>query len=159
MLWWPGGTQVGNRRSSAVTHVTEEPLQQRTTRRQRTKDVTFINVVCCKLKGGGTRHRQATEMFPNFLILPATLGPGACSASNRNGYQQMIACLYGVERCRPLRLTALPPSVVQTMRGSSTCSRLRLFTFRDVRPQVCEAPLDAGVDVGVRPVAGQYVSR
>jgi hypothetical protein len=32
-----------------------------------------------------------------------------------------------------------------------------LFTFRDVGSQVREAPFDAGVDVGVSPVAWQDV--
>jgi len=41
--------------------------------------------------------------------------------------------------------------------GGSVRHASILLTFRDVRSQVCEASLDASVDVGVRPVARQNV--
>jgi hypothetical protein len=36
----------------------------------------------------GSRIDEVNELFPIYLILPAALGPGFYSASNRNEYQK-----------------------------------------------------------------------
>jgi hypothetical protein len=36
----------------------------------------------------GSRPDEVNEFFSMYLILPATLGPGVYSASNRNEYQK-----------------------------------------------------------------------
>jgi hypothetical protein len=52
------------------------------------------------------------QFFSIYLILPAALGPGVYSASNRNEYQkQKNNVSEGVERGRCVGLTTLPPSV------------------------------------------------
>jgi hypothetical protein len=38
-------------------------------------------------KIAGSRPDEVNDFFPIYLILPATIGPGVYSASNRNGYQ------------------------------------------------------------------------
>jgi hypothetical protein len=51
--------------------------------------------------------------FSIYLILPAALGPGVYSASNRNEYQKQKNMFLG-SRARPVRgLTTLPPSMSQ----------------------------------------------
>jgi hypothetical protein len=50
--------------------------------------------------------------FSIYLILPAALGPGVHSASNRNEYQkQRNKCFWGVKCGRCLGLTTVPPSL------------------------------------------------
>jgi hypothetical protein len=39
-------------------------------------------------KVAGSRPDEANEFFSIYLILPAALGPGDFSASNRNEYQE-----------------------------------------------------------------------
>jgi hypothetical protein len=36
----------------------------------------------------GSRPDEVSEFFPIYIILPAALGPGIYSASNRNEYQK-----------------------------------------------------------------------
>jgi hypothetical protein len=36
----------------------------------------------------GSRTDEVNDCFSNYLILPAALGPGVYSASNRNEYQK-----------------------------------------------------------------------
>jgi hypothetical protein len=58
--------------------------------------------------------------FSIDLILPAALGPGVHSASNRNEYQEYS---WEVKGGRRVRLTNLPPSVSRLSRanvGAST---------------------------------------
>jgi hypothetical protein len=54
-------------------------------------------------------------MFSIYLILPAVLGPGAHSASNRNEYQKQKIMFLG-NRVRPVRradnLTAISEPIV-----------------------------------------------
>jgi hypothetical protein len=38
----------------------------------------------------GSIPDEVIGLFSNDLILPAALGPGVCSASNRNEYQELI---------------------------------------------------------------------
>jgi hypothetical protein len=52
--------------------------------------------------------------FSIYLILPATLGPGVHSVSDRNEYQKHKNNVYGEQmavgdRCRLVGLTILPP--------------------------------------------------
>jgi hypothetical protein len=46
-----------------------------------------------------------------YLILPAELGPGVYSATNRNEYQKQKKKLWGVESGWRIRLTSSQPSV------------------------------------------------
>jgi hypothetical protein len=74
---------------------------------QRTKDREVVHQTDSPdlwTNGGGTRRSVTTlhyatkpegswpdevkELFPIYLILPAPLGPGVYSVSNRNGYRQ-----------------------------------------------------------------------
>jgi hypothetical protein len=36
----------------------------------------------------GSKTEETNEFFSIYLTLPAALGPGACSASDRNEYQK-----------------------------------------------------------------------
>jgi hypothetical protein len=55
--------------------------------------------------------------FPNYLILPAALGPGIYSASNRNEYlKQKNKCFWGVKCGRCVGLPTLPPSMSRLSR-------------------------------------------
>jgi hypothetical protein len=44
----------------------------------------MVKALCYKPEGSGFEIR----IFPIYLILPAALGPGVHSASNRNEYQK-----------------------------------------------------------------------
>jgi hypothetical protein len=62
-------------------------------------------------------------------MLPAELGPGVYSASNRNEYQKICV---GAKRGRHIRLTILPPSV---SRLSRQCGILDILQhYRPPRP-------------------------
>jgi hypothetical protein len=66
------------------------------------------------LKVAGSRPDEVNAFFS---ILPAALGPGVHSASNRNEYQkQEKKCFWGEERGRCVGLTTLPPSVSRLSR-------------------------------------------
>jgi hypothetical protein len=47
-----------------------------------------VKAVCCKPEGCGIEARQDELIFLIYLILPAPLGPGVYSDSNRNEYQK-----------------------------------------------------------------------
>jgi hypothetical protein len=49
--------------------------------------------------------------FSIYLILPAELGPGVYSASNRNEYQKQEKKFLGVESGLRVRMKTLLPSV------------------------------------------------
>jgi hypothetical protein len=44
--------------------------------------------LCYKLEGRGFQHNKVIFFFSINLILPAALGPGVYSPSNRNEYQK-----------------------------------------------------------------------
>jgi hypothetical protein len=53
----------------------------------------YVRVYLCLVyatsrKVAGSRPVEVNEFFSVYLILPAALGPGVYSASNRNEYQQ-----------------------------------------------------------------------
>jgi hypothetical protein len=47
-----------------------------------------VEALFYKPKVEGSRLDEANEFFSIYLILPAALGPGVHSASNRNEYQK-----------------------------------------------------------------------
>jgi hypothetical protein len=57
----------------------------------------------------GSSSHEVNDFSSIYLILPAALGPGVHSASNRNEYQGKNK-FWGVERGRRVRLTTSPPS-------------------------------------------------
>jgi hypothetical protein len=92
-----------------------------------------VEVLCYKLEGRGFRPDEVNEFSSIYLILQAALGPGVHSASNRNEYQkQKNKCFWGVECCRCVGLTALPPTV---SRPSRQCGILNISQpYRPPRP-------------------------
>jgi hypothetical protein len=69
-----------------------------------------VKALCYKPEDRGFETRWG-EFFI-YLFLPAALGPGVHSASNRNEYQeQKKKCFWGVTCGRWVGLTTLPPSV------------------------------------------------
>jgi hypothetical protein len=71
-----------------------------------------VKALCCKPEGRGFEIRWGEWICSINLILPAALGPGVHSASNRNEYQkQKKEHLWGIERGRCSRLTTLSPHV------------------------------------------------
>jgi hypothetical protein len=82
-----------------------------------------------KVKGKpiGLRH----SLLRLFRIIPAALGPGVYSASNRNGVAEAEKlCFWGVERSQCIGLITSPPSV---SRLSRQCGILNIS-------QVCRPP-------------------
>jgi hypothetical protein len=76
-----------------------------------------VGIVCLRT--------EATEL----LILPAALGHGVCSVSNRNEYQESSG---GLKRGQRLRLTTSPPSA---SRSSWECGILDILQlYRPARP-------------------------
>jgi hypothetical protein len=51
----------------------------------------------------GRFETQWGEFFSIYVILPAALGPGIYSASNRNEYQKQKNILFLESRARPVR--------------------------------------------------------
>jgi hypothetical protein len=47
-----------------------------------------VKAYAASRKVTGSRPDEVSEFFPIYLILPAALGPGVHSASNRNEYQK-----------------------------------------------------------------------
>jgi hypothetical protein len=48
----------------------------------------LVKALCYKLEGHGFQTQWGEFIFSIYLILPASLGSGVCSASNRNEYQK-----------------------------------------------------------------------
>jgi hypothetical protein len=72
----------------------------------------FVEALRYKLESRGFESWWGCWISSIYLILPAALGPGVDSASNRNEYQkQKKKCFWGVERGRHVRVTTSPPSV------------------------------------------------
>jgi hypothetical protein len=71
-------------------------------------------------KPEGLRPDEVIEFFSIYLILPAALGPGDYSASNRNEYQKQKKkkSFYRVEHGRHIRLTTSPPPQCQILKIS-----------------------------------------
>jgi hypothetical protein len=47
-----------------------------------------VKALCYEMEGRGFETRQCEQIFSVHVILPAALGPGVYSASNRNKYQK-----------------------------------------------------------------------
>jgi hypothetical protein len=47
-----------------------------------------VEALYYKPEGSGLRSDEVNEFFSSYLFLPATLGPGIYSASNRSDYQK-----------------------------------------------------------------------
>jgi hypothetical protein len=63
---------------------TQTPLRWEGGTRQR----SALRHYATSRKVAGSRSDEVNELFSMYLILPATLGPGVHSASNRNEYQK-----------------------------------------------------------------------
>jgi hypothetical protein len=100
---------------------------------------TFLSVVAywlkhsaTKLEGRGFETQWVEWILSIYLILPAVLGPGVYSASNRNDYQKETKCLWVVERIRCVRLTI---SLSSMSRLSRQCGILNIsLPYRPLRP-------------------------
>jgi hypothetical protein len=68
-----------------------------------------VNALYYKPQGSGFDNQWGEWMFSSSL--PAALGPGLYSASNRNEYQKQKNCFWGVEGGQSVGMTTLPPSV------------------------------------------------
>jgi hypothetical protein len=79
-------------------------------------------------KNTGSRPNEDNESFAIYLILPATLGPGVYSASNRVEYQKQKKYFWGVERGRHVNLTTTCELIVQTMWDSQHLTILYVST-------------------------------
>jgi hypothetical protein len=83
------------------------------------------------LQSGSIRVRFPMRLLDSiYLILPAALGSGVDSASNRNEYQKSS---WGVKRGRCVMLTTLPPTVRPKMLEPRLLTTLWAFTacYRD----------------------------
>jgi hypothetical protein len=75
-----------------------------------------VKALCCTLKDRGFDSRNHW-VYLIYLMLPAALGPGVYSASNRNEYQKQKNIISGgVKSSRCVRLTILEPSVSRLSR-------------------------------------------
>jgi hypothetical protein len=63
------------------------------------------NIPCNTVRkyGTGSSPDEIIELFPLYLILPAALDPGVCSAANRNEYQKNLSG----RKARPTRKAGL----------------------------------------------------
>jgi hypothetical protein len=62
----------------------------------------MIKALCYKPKGRGFETRCGEYISSIYLILPASLGPGVYSASNRNNYHKQKNNVLG-SRAQPVR--------------------------------------------------------
>jgi hypothetical protein len=92
-----------------------------------------VKALCYKSESRWFEIRLGERIFSIYLILPAALGPGVYSASNRNEYQkQKNNVSGGVERGRCVGLTTLPSSVSRLYRQ---CGILNISQpYRSPRP-------------------------
>jgi hypothetical protein len=92
-----------------------------------------VKALCYKPEGRGFEARWDEWFLSSYLILPAALGPGVYSASNRNEYQKHknnVPVEKSSGRC--VGLTTLPPSVSWLSRQ---CGILNiLHPYRPPRP-------------------------
>jgi hypothetical protein len=63
-------------------------------------------------KIAGSRPHEGNELFSIYLILPAALGLGVYSATNRNEYQKKKKMLLR-SRARPVRRTDKPTAITE----------------------------------------------
>jgi hypothetical protein len=76
-----------------------------------------VKELCYKPEGQGFETGWGEWIFSIHLILPAILGPGVYSASDRNEYQkQKNNVSWGIECGRCIRLRILPPPVSKLSR-------------------------------------------
>jgi hypothetical protein len=54
----------------------------------RDKSSVVVKAICYKPQGRGFESRRGELIVSIYLILPAALGPGVYSVSNRNEYQK-----------------------------------------------------------------------
>jgi hypothetical protein len=75
-----------------------------------------VKALCCKPEGHGLETRRGHGMFSIYLILPAALGPGVYSASNRNeDPKQRNKYFWGVKCGGCVGLTAWDPQHLTTL--------------------------------------------
>jgi hypothetical protein len=67
----------------------------------------LVEALFYKLESRRFNSRRSHLMFSMYLIIPAALGPGVYSTSNRNKYHESS---WGVKRDWRIRLTILPSS-------------------------------------------------
>jgi hypothetical protein len=79
-------------------------------------DSAVVKALCYQMEGLGFKTQGDEWLLSIYLILPAALGPGVYSTSNRNEYQKQKSSGPRV------KLTTLPPSV---SRLSKQCEMLR----------------------------------
>jgi hypothetical protein len=79
--------------------------------KEKARGTAVANALCYKPEGHRLETRWAEWILSMYLILPAALGFGVHSASNRNEYQKQKIMFLGVEHGRCVGLTTLPPSV------------------------------------------------
>jgi hypothetical protein len=104
-----------------------------------------VRPLCYKPEGLAFEIRWGKCIFSIYLILLAALDPEVYSASNRIKYlKRKNNFCGGVERCRRVRLTSLPPSVNRLSRQcgesyhpttiyASTACYMDTFTFYKLR--------------------------